>query len=195
MRAAPGPAEGPPRPRARSRPAAQPHSACPGDHMPRWTVEPAVCSGRRYRRSAPAKAGPSFADRQTAILPRLPGLRRRQPGSAGPDVLGQVRPTASPEPATESRGPPAFAARFIEDGQHRGEVRGLPVIAAVHGYVALTVAGGFPPTPSNGARRTRWRSLCAAAPRSTEGEPAVAAAVAGRARRPRACGAIADRHA
>ncbi|WP_369264173.1 TetR/AcrR family transcriptional regulator [Streptomyces sp. R35] len=43
------------------------------------------------------------------------------------------------------------AARLIEDGQRRGEVRegpvdeiGLPVMAALNGYVTLAAAGGIP---------------------------------------------------
>ncbi|WBO69275.1 TetR-like C-terminal domain-containing protein [Streptomyces camelliae] len=60
-------------------------------------------------------------------------------------------PTASLELAAASQQLPALAARLIEDAQHRGEVRegpageiGLPVMAAIHGYVALTVSGGIP---------------------------------------------------
>ncbi|MEU5872164.1 TetR/AcrR family transcriptional regulator [Glycomyces sp. NPDC047369] len=61
-------------------------------------------------------------------------------------------PQSSPPLAEAARRLPAVAARLIEHGQRRGEVRegpaheiGLPVMAAMHGFVVLALAGGIPP--------------------------------------------------
>ncbi|MFE7278615.1 TetR/AcrR family transcriptional regulator [Streptomyces sp. NPDC057623] len=101
--------------------------------------------------AAQHEAGASLADRLTALSYAYLDFAAASPALL--DLMYSVKydPTASPELAAASQQLPAFAARLIEDGQHRGEVRegpadeiGLPVMAAIHGYVALTVAGGIP---------------------------------------------------
>lgn len=101
--------------------------------------------------AAQDEAGESFADRLTALTRTYMGFAAAN--AALLDLMYSVKydPAASSELIAASQRLPALAARLIEDGQRRGEVRegpvqeiGLPVMAAMHGFVALAVAGGIP---------------------------------------------------
>ncbi|MBN6056522.1 TetR/AcrR family transcriptional regulator [Nonomuraea sp. RK-328] len=94
-------------------------------------------------------AGESFADRLTALTRAY--LRFAAANAALLDLMYSVKhdPDASAELASASRRLAGLATALIEDGQRRGEVRegpveeiGMPVMAAMHGFVALAVAGG-----------------------------------------------------
>lgn len=101
--------------------------------------------------AAQDEAGESFAERLTALTRAYMGFAAAN--AALLDLMYSVTydPAASPELAAALRRLPELATRLIEDGQRRGEVRegpaqevGLPVMSAMHGFVALAVAGGIP---------------------------------------------------
>jgi AcrR family transcriptional regulator len=101
--------------------------------------------------TAQDEAGESFAERLTLLTRAYMGFAAARP--ALHDLMHMVKydPTVSPELAAASGRLLAMADRLIEDGQRRGEVRagpvaeiGLPVMAALNGYVSLNAAGGVP---------------------------------------------------
>lgn len=97
------------------------------------------------------EAGESFAE-QIAALTRT-YLEFAADNPALLDLMHSVKydPGASPELAAAARKLAELSASLISHGQHRGEVRAgvpdevaLPVMASLHGFVALAVGGGIP---------------------------------------------------
>lgn len=99
--------------------------------------------------AAQDEAGKSFAERLTALTRAYMGFAAANPALLNLMYSVKYDPSAPSELAKASRRLPELAAQLIEDGQRRGEVRqgpveeiGLPVMAAMHGFVALAIAGG-----------------------------------------------------
>ncbi|MEV6588720.1 TetR/AcrR family transcriptional regulator [Streptomyces acidicola] len=95
------------------------------------------------------EAGESFAERLTALTRAYMGFAAANPALLNLMYSVKYDPAASPELAKASQRLPELAAQLIEHGQRRGEIRqgpaeeiGLPVMAAMHGYVTLAIAGG-----------------------------------------------------
>ncbi|WP_174186958.1 TetR/AcrR family transcriptional regulator [Nocardia barduliensis] len=101
--------------------------------------------------AAQQQAGESFADQLTALTRAYMGFAADNAALLDLMYSANYDPAASPELAATSQRLPALATRLIEDGQHRHEVRDgpadeivLPVIAAMHGFVALAISGAIP---------------------------------------------------
>ncbi|WP_310591964.1 TetR/AcrR family transcriptional regulator [Streptomyces canus] len=100
--------------------------------------------------STQVEAEVSFADRLTAVAHTYLEFAVANPALLELMYSVKYDPVASPELTAASQWQGALADRLIEDGQRRGEVRegstreiGVPVMASIHGYVLLAVAGGL----------------------------------------------------